>query len=274
MVKIINEKKKNTIIFTSQSEHALYIYNYLITKLNYSNVNVIAESTNISTIREIQKIWTKSETFQILICVESVSKFLEIDNSQCIIHFDFPNSKSTFGNRLWFMRKYFTTQKKTNINSKQDEAKEEQKLQDLDNNLANAKDDLESLNLELENENQHPEKDEERLCSFLLFTKNDKHYSEGLINFLNRIGHDTKYLPRNLIKMAEKRRQKNELVKKDFMVCPHVKAYGKCMNPIPSSCIYRHKFYPEIDKIVNLDTDLTMPDEGFVKVSNFFGHLE
>lgn len=269
MVKTINEKKKNTIIFTSQSDHALYIYNYLVTKLNYSNVNVIAESTNISSIRDIQKVWTKSDTFQILICVESVSKFLEIDNAQCIIHFDFPNSKTSFGNRLWFMRKYFTMAKKTTADDKHSELNEDQKLQDLNNNLTNAKDDLESLNLVLENENQHPEKDEERLCSFLLFTKNDKHYSEGLINFLNRIGHDTKYLPKNLIKMAEKRRQKNELIKKDFQICPHVKAYGKCMDPLPSSCIYRHKFYPEIDKICSLDDDLTMPDEGLVKVRNF-----
>ncbi len=103
--------------------------------------------------------------------------------------------------------------------------------------------------------------------SFIFFTKEDKNYSEGLLNFLNRIGHEKKYLPENLIKLAERRKRKNELIKKGFMICPYIKSYGKCMNEVPSSCIYRHKFDPVVDQIIKLDSDLTLPDEGLIKVN-------
>ena len=74
--------------------------------------NLIVEQTNMPEIREIQYNWQQpSSNLKILICEESMSKFLEIDNAQAIIHYDFPSSKTIFGDRLWFMRKHFNSLK-------------------------------------------------------------------------------------------------------------------------------------------------------------------
>ena len=297
LIKNISHIRKNTIVFTNKSDSAVCLHDYMKHKLMLPNVSLALEHTNVLNMREIEKQWSLSQEWQILICEDSVSKYLDIDNAQCIIHFDFPVSRSSFGNRLWFMRRHFTVVKKvfkedrdlrTTLMQKKNQTAANtstpieskvasfDNIKDLNNNTdtdlleagIEKPDELDDFNLTIKNELQLIERDEDRLCSFIFFTKEDKHYSEGLLNFLSRIGNERKYLPSNLIKLAEKRQIKNELIKKNFLLCPHIKSYGKCMNEIPSSCIYRHKFDPIVDKIQNLDADLTIPDEGLIKVNS------
>jgi superfamily II DNA/RNA helicase len=179
LLRNIQEKQKNTVIFTNKSDQAIFLYDYLTNKLNYTNINVIIEHTNVSNINEIQNAWSLNTKLQILICEDSMSKLIEIDNAQCIIHYDFPSSKICFGNRLWFMRRYFTINKKTyteekptvSNSSKKENINSNENLKINDNNNDNKMEALEAgveqdqeLNVIIENELQLIEKDEERLC--------------------------------------------------------------------------------------------------------------
>lgn len=272
-MKTIKEKKKNTIIFTNKSNHAVNLYNLLTNELQVqAKISLIVEQTIMSEIRQIQHKWQTppkpTSRLRILILEESMSRFLEVDNAQAIVHYDFPSSKTVFGDRLWFMRKHFSPLKEESISSSVTETKSVDR--DLnDNILMDNKNDVDNLQIKYDNVISHLANDEDRLCSFILFTKEDKNYSEGLINFLLRIGHNKKYIPSDLLRIAEKRSVKTEAVKVEqkFLICPYVKKFGKCMEHIPSSCVFRHKFDPVADKICSLDENLMLPGEGFVKVT-------
>lgn len=233
-------------------------------------ISLIVEQTSMSEIREIQDKWLQpllhTSRLRILICEESMSKFLEIDNAQAIIHYDFPSSKTIFGNRLWFMRKHFSPLKEESIISSKESTSIGRDVND--NVLMDNKNAVDNLTIKYDNEISHLVNDEDRLCSFILFTKEDKNYSEGLINFFLRIGHNKKYIPPDLLRTAEKRSVKTEAIKVEqkFLICPYVKKFGKCMEHIPSSCVFRHKFDPVADKICSLDDSLMLPSEGLVKV--------
>ncbi len=244
-------KNKNIIVFTNSSHNAVLVHEFLI-KSQTAVADLIHEHTNGSNVREIERRWAlETGSPLLLICEEGSSKFLDIDNAQCVINFDFPISKSSFANRMWFMRRNFTRQLRPEKNIKEED------------------EDTNSLCLNIHNEVHLSENDDERIFSIVLFTKEDHIYSDSFVSYLNRIGIDRSYLPSSLLKMARKVKIRDEIYKKSLAVCSYVKSFGKCFNEVPSSCPYRHGFYPDKDTLCMLDDKLHLPDEGYVKVTLF-----
>jgi len=247
-VNTFRDKNKNIMVFTNSSHSAVLVHEYLARRQS-EKADLIHEHTNVVDVRAIEHKWSRETGRLLLVCEEGSSKFLEIENVQCVIHFDFPVSKGSFAHRLWFMRQNFIRQPQERAEVHKDT------------------DDGQSISLNVRNEIYLSDNDDERIFSIVLFTKEDKVYSEGFVNYLSRIGISHKYLPESLLKMAHKIKAKDEAYKKDLAVCPYVKSFGKCFNEIPSSCPYRHSFYPDKDAPCLLDDQLRLPDEGYVKVS-------
>lgn len=138
-----------------------------------------------------------------------------------------------------------------------------------------------SFHIQLTGENEIVRDDNDRILSFILLTKRDKIYSEGLLNYLRRVGFEEKSIPKLLIEMASKRAAKNELDKLSLPLCPYVKSFGECMSLNKTSCRYRHKPSAKADEIRLLDENYPMPSEGYIKfkvahtadTNHFFVHL-
>ena len=98
---------KNTIIFASSDECISEIKDLLVKKLSYRPefVSVILDHTNQIRIDEIEKKWEEHNsndayclelklkgymTNLILICTENGAKFMNINNAEAIINFQFP----------------------------------------------------------------------------------------------------------------------------------------------------------------------------------------
>ena len=251
ILKKVNSEKKNTVIFVNKMDSAARLFSLL--KHQFLGMDSLNESSKASEIKEIEVKWAKNDkNGLILICDEFTSRNLGIENADCVVNYDFPATKTSFANRLWYMRRYFSTRRKT----KEKKCEEE-----------NGNDDR--MDVVIKDEIQLPEDESERLRSFILFTEKDLVHAEGLLNFLMRIGYDEQYLPKNLLDRNKKRQVKNEAKKKDNReICPYLNSFGRCMSEIPASCVFRHKFYPEIDKQRDIFNGLMIPSEGFVKVRN------
>lgn len=126
-----------------------------------------------------------------------------ISTADCIIHYDFPPSKTSFGKRLWFMRHHFGTVKETLF-------------------LANASNtNAESSTLVTD--------DAQRLCSYILFrpdssNNEDFKYALGLYTYLSRIGLDEKYFSsKGFMKAVEHCKRRKEKEQEKSPLCPHLK---------------------------------------------------
>jgi len=271
-VNTFRDKNKNIMVFTNSSHSAVLVHEYLARRQS-EKADLIHEHTNVVDVRAIEHKWSRETDRLLLVCEEGSSKFLEIENVQCVIHFDFPVSKGSFAHRLWFMRRNFIRQPHERAEVQRDTASTAETIPKSDTGPDSQaeqgleEDDGQSISLNVRNEIFLSDNDDERIFSIVLFTKEDKVYSEGFVNYLSRIGISHKYLPESLLKMAHKIKAKDEAYKKDLAVCPYVKSFGKCFNEIPSSCPYRHSFYPDKDAPCLLDDQLRLPDEGYVKVS-------
>jgi hypothetical protein len=289
--------QKNTIVITKNSMHCKTLFDTLAA-LSFSNIACINEQSKQSHIDRIEQEWANWVTKKtnsknnnmILVCVESMLKCININNAQCILHYDFAPSKSLFGERLWLMRKYFPLLKESTVSRwstksqlslsssttvpvKLDSNNNNNNRYNNNNNKSIASeidlDDDRSV-FESRDEPQFVENDHQRITSYVLLTEDDKHYSEGLLNYLLRIGVEKKYLPSMLFDMAKKRKEKKEAAKSDRSLCPYIKSYGKCMSQNSStSCPYRHKLDPFHDQLRYLDEEFRIPNEGFIEVRKF-----
>jgi superfamily II DNA/RNA helicase len=271
---------KHTIIFANKDANDLA--KMLINMYNYSNVNLIHKGAKALDIKQIEQKWkeiddkpisydennnSKENKNLILIIDQSSINYVNIDNAKCIIHYDFPETKSAFAQRLWFMRKFFakektvsptqydtttatTTDESTHINLNEIEQEARSKVE---------------LNLELLGDSELVLDDDQRILSFIFLTKYDKEYSEGLLNFLRRIGFNERYIPRLLVQMAQRRASKKELTKETTSLCHYVKSFGECMEINKMNCKYRHKPNARSEAIHLLDEETPMPSEGYVK---------
>jgi superfamily II DNA/RNA helicase len=225
---------KNTIIFTETNKSGDEIYQLLL-NLNLPNVQYVNAQTHSVNIKLIETKWrnwdlSKEAANLILVLVQDSIHNINVDNARCIVHYDFPLTKSAFADRLWFMRKHFFDM--TNDN----EIKE-----DLASNF------------------------QQRLCSFLLYGKSEREYSDSLVNFLKRVGQKEEQIPHELLEMAAKRQEKRELKRTKEPLCPFIKSFGKCMSPGYKSCPYRHLPNAETDKLAMIDQNFAVPREGFVR---------
>jgi hypothetical protein len=295
--------QKNTIVMTKNNMHCKTLFDTLAA-LGYSHIACINEQSKQAHIDRVEQEWAKwtpkkinSSTVLssknnnlILVCVESMLKCINISNAQCVLHYDFAPSKSSFGERLWLMRNRFplvkeftvsTWSSKSQLSVSSSSAITPATLNTKVNNkniiknkstknetdIEEEEDDSSSV-FESRDESQFVDNDRQRITSYVLLTEDDKHYSEGLLNYLLRIGVEKKYLPSMLFDMANKRREKKEAAKSDRSLCAFIKSYGKCMasNFSANNCPYRHKLDPFHDQLHYLDDEFRIPNEGFIEV--------
>ena len=277
---------KNTVIFTNSQSHAVEIGRLLL-KWGYANVSCVHKETPMMDIRAVEKKWLDFDRFLsrqydyditdrpgtnrnlILVCDQDSIRYLNIPNAKCVIHFDFPKSKTSFGDRLWFMRKYFTVEKKTwsKQANTQSDVKYTSKI-----NLAelNAESSKEKINLDLIGDMELVEEPNDRLLSFIFFSQRDKEFAVGFVDYLRRIGVEECNIPASLFEMAIERRRKKEHKKSELPLCPYVKSFGECMNINRNNCPYRHIPNEAMETVALLNQDFYVPSEGYIKVSFFF----
>jgi hypothetical protein len=266
-------KAKNCIvIFASNHEIASKIYDYLYLEKAIP-CHLIDENTNAMNINKKVEYWnsmsraTKSGSTssssatsnkphsifndEILICTDKVINFVNIRNANCVIHFDFPQTKELFAKRLWYMKDNFKFHRK---NEPQTNDNDKTAFDDIDDEF-----DLDRQNDELDH------------CrSYMLLTPKEYEYSQGLLNYLMRVGVNEKNLPEMLVKMAEEKKNSKEMFKIEKPLCPYVKSYGKCVSPL-KNCDHRHFLHIKEDALREISSDksniLCVPNEGFVKVN-------
>lgn len=241
-------ESSNIIVFVNDNKFSLYLYEFL-KKIGFSP-QLINEQTNYLTVDMISKDWcgqvsTNKLKQRILICVQSMLPTIDIKSANIVVHFDFPQRKLDFANRLWTMS--------DNFKLKESKTK---KFHDICN--VNNQNNAEIIS----------ETDSLPLDSHIFFTDTDSEFSEGLLSYLKRIGIHESTLPENLLKLAKQRRQMKEENSYKKPLCKYLKSFGKCMSSAPN-CEYRHILDVNKDKLRLLCSEpaLTLPNEGYVKVS-------
>ena len=216
---------KNTVLFTSSDSVSRKLNDILTIKLGYTNVCLALDFMNEHELSCLQNKWSQWDSIDktnliekklnlnlILVCTEHSIRFINISNAKCIINWDFPSSRSVFANRLWLMRAHFDGNKKVERIDHDTTATSSATLCDSASNFG----------VELKNETQVVINDEDRLVSYSFISSNEKHYSEGFLNFLRRTGYPEQNLPKSLVNTCEKNRLKNESIKKNLNICPYV----------------------------------------------------
>jgi superfamily II DNA/RNA helicase len=297
----ILKKIKNTVIFVNDRETGFNLYAQL-NKANIFNVNLIHEYTQHKDIEKVEKLWNqynlnfikkltinrnskKININLILIIQDSMLKYINIDCAKLVINFDLPSTKTVFSDRLWLMRRHFSTRKEIydeNSNNKTMMPKSST-LEDIKSNNYYTKEAqnqiidheiiLNTSNGDQNNdemsliENELVSNDDMRLCSVILFTLNDNDKSTvgSILNYLKRIGFNESKLCKSFVDIANK--QVLDLEKEKFYkkLCPYVKAFGKCLEISRRKCQYRHVPNNKSDQMGYLNNDFRIPHEGYVR---------
>jgi hypothetical protein len=203
----------------------------------------------------------------VMICEQNAVDFIDIETAECVVHYDFPTTKTAFGKRLWFMRRFFSSVKQSSSSSN-DRAN---KSRSSDGQQTDDDDDEKTqMKIELKNENLFVDDDRERLCSYIFLKKTDLVHSLGLYNFLIRTGLDESKFPTMFKNMVKACRASKENENMNNPLCPYLNSFGSCMDANPSSCVYRHVPNKRSDEVYHLDTNMKIPSEGFVRVSWIF----
>lgn len=251
---------KNTIIFVNSCEKAVRLTNTLSAHHGYMQIECIDRQTKPSKLSAIEERWSEHAGYGqkplLLVCEQELVDHVRIETAQCVVHYDFPETKTAFGKRLWFMRRFFGRRPSTTVVSQIADERDEPDVDD-------------ELNVELKNEHLIVDDDRERLCSFIFLKRSDKEHALGMYNYLTRIGMEESKLPRMFVKMAHEMRERKEGKLADQPLCPYVKTFGNCMDINPSACMYRHRPDIHVDQIniLDPDSDFRIPCEGYVRVS-------
>lgn len=241
---------KNIILFTNEAQRAVELRNYL-RDVKRIKAELVLNTSKESDVQKVVKKWRES-TSRVLIIEQLALDIVNIDSARCVVHFDFPQTKTAFAKRLWFMRKFFSVKKNFTILEKEEPKSLEESLE-------------ENLKVELKDQFQLVDKEEDRLCSFIMITKSTRDFSEGLYNFLIRLGSNEKDFPQLFTKLVQECKDRNENKKLDLPLCPYIKTFGACMNVNPTSCLFRHRPNREKDAVKYLDESFQIPSEGFVR---------
>lgn len=243
LIELIEMNKKYSIlIFINENVSAQKLFSYLRKKGYYTQL--IDDQTNENDASLISNEWSESSSSKqlILICSQSTLTFLNIRNASCVIHFDFPQSKRIFSERLWVMSHNFKM------------------IKNGSNTLMEGSGDVSvdaSKWMELQ--------------SHIFFAKEDVEFSEGLLKYLQRIGIDKVGLPKILIDTASERLVIKEGKQNQRPLCPLTKSYGECLSLL-SNCEYRHRLDENIDRLRVLSEggetskQVHVPSDGYVKV--------
>ena len=220
IIELVPVKTKGIIFINSQND-AFKLQEYLFG--NNINSELIEENLYDNQIKSIIKAWSQvsDSAKRILILTQNMTNFVERNDANWVIHFDFPQIEQSvklrhvFAERLWYMRdNYKVDLDEDNNNSN----KQDDKYHD--------KDDIEQINLldagptttvVKEMFDKYPK-------SFILITENDKGLAESLLNYLTRIGIDEGRLPKLLFDMVEEQKQEKELKRNEYSLCPFIKA--------------------------------------------------
>jgi hypothetical protein len=251
------------IVFTHNHDNASKVEHFLQNAAIPSQV--LNECTNAIQINKILSDWqTATANFdssnigtdnkqcaRVLICTDKIINFVNIRNATCIVHFDFPITKEILAKRLWFMRDNFKLYRKHFPSN-------ESPMSHLAPDINDKPDDTDSDLLI-----------QSQCTSFILLTKDEYKYSEGLMTYFLHVGIDEAKLPKLLTTMAKEKQATKEAMKIEKKICPFVKSYGKCVSPL-KNCNNRHFLSVHEDRLrelsVGSDNKLLVPNEGLVKV--------
>ena len=244
LIELIETNQKSSVLITiNDSISANKLYKYLRKKGYYAQI--VDDQSNDETLTSISNEWSESASSKqlILICSQLTLTFLNIRNATCVIHFDFPQNKKLFSERLWTMHDNFKLRKNSS------------------NKLMNGSGD---------SNNDPPQQQWLDLQSHIFFTKNDVEFSEGLLKFLRRIGVDEYGLPKLLIETANKNIMSKKETQNLKPLCPLVKSYGECVSSL-INCEYRHSVDTNFDSLRvlsknSVEKKLYVPNEGHIKV--------
>lgn len=258
-------------------------------------LNLITSDTNESDVEKIVKRWTSrtgNESVGLILILEQAAcdseLVCQIDTAHCCINFNMPRNPAQFAKRMWFMRRYFFA----NSLYQADDTKKEPAIAASTSNLTSIRGNKAELR-ELSRSNaeldvQHPVKRidymnnvKHSICSYLFYKNANTGFVDFLYNFLTRVGVERRFMPDRFLTVVEQVREMKErerlIQSKEELtavqICPFIKSLGKCMNPIPGSCFFRHTMSPDVDKMRVLDNtdgkEMTVPNEGMIKVVDF-----
>ena len=243
LIDLIKMNANNSIIIFINDNACANLLNRYLKKKGYL-ASVIDDQTSQASINSITNEWLESAASKqlILICSQAILNFLDVRNASCVIHFDFPQTKKVFSERLWVMSDNFKLHK-----NKPNLLTDKSASGDFNNN-----------------------KEWTELQSHIFFTEFDEEFSEGLLKFLKRTGVDEIGLPKLLIQKANERIKEKEENCNNKPLCQLTKSYGECISPL-QNCEYRHTLDETIDKLrllseENDETKLFVPSEGHIKV--------